>query len=247
MTERGLQPTSIARRLGILRSLTATMRRFGLPWDLSHVRGPSYSPYARATGPETHVLEEKLDELEARAFSPEERRATLLDARDYAILVVLYHTAMRRDSLVRLTWGSMHLRRKRPYAVTIVKGGKTRRFPLSLRCETALLRWRDLRVSNIGRVRPADHVFCGISGREQGKPLSADAVYKRTKYAHGLSGPHGIRHTAATTVFERSKGDLRLASDILGHANAATTQSYMDKQGHAAEEAMRLLSGEDPQ
>lgn len=247
MSERGLQSTSIARRIATLRSLTATLRRFGLPWDLGAVRGPSYRPYDRATGPDAKALDAKLDELEQLSAGDSEDPETLISARDYAMIVVLYHTAMRRDSLVTMTWSNMRLDTARPHAQAVVKGGSTRRFPLSRRSVAALHHWRRLRVAHLGRYSADATVFCGVSGRGKGRTLHPDSVYKRTKYAHGLSGPHGIRHTAATEVFDRSNGNLKLTSDLLGHANPATTRSYMDKQGHSAEEAMRLLAREEAQ
>lgn len=246
MRDRSLQPTSIARRLVTLRSFVSTMRRFGLPWDLSSVRGPSYSPYARATGPETEELESKLDELDVAASSgdPDDWK-TLLTTRDYAILVVLYHTGMRRSSLVDLTWSNTQLSATRPHVLATVKGGKTRRLPLSPRSVEALQRWRRLRVSHLGRYAQNDRVFCAVIGPHAGGSLTGDTVYKRLKYRHSLSGPHGVRHTTGTTVFDRS-GSLKLAQEILGHANAATTQSYIDSQGSSAEEAMRVVAREEP-
>lgn len=243
MMARGLQPTSIARRLASLRSLAKVLKRFGLPWDLADIKGPSYSPYARATGPEVDTVEAKLDELEAAADGDDEAHSTLVAARDYAIMTLLYHTAMRRETLVSLTWSDAHLSGRKPHMFGVVKGGSTRRFPVSQRVVTALRRWRALRVAHLGRYSRSARVFVGVVGPARGESMSGDAVYKRTKYRHNLSGPHGLRHTAGTAVFERS-GDLRLATDLLGHANAATTQAYMDRQGGAAEEATRLLSGE---
>ncbi|MCR9162893.1 MAG: tyrosine-type recombinase/integrase [Nannocystaceae bacterium] len=246
MRESDHQPTSIARRIASLRSLANTMKRFGLGWDLSDVRGPSYSPYARATGPGADAVKAKLDELGQLAVDGDAGHwKTLIAARDYAMLVVLYHTGMRRSSLVGLTWDEMHLGGSRPYVRAVVKGGKTRRMPLSRQCVEALQQWRRLRVSQLGRYAKRDRVFCGVIGTKAGETLTADSVYKRLKYSYGLSGPHGIRHTTATTIFEKT-GNLRHVQSILGHRNAATSQSYMDEQGHSTDEAMRVIAEEEP-
>ncbi|MGH1343829.1 MAG: tyrosine-type recombinase/integrase [Nannocystales bacterium] len=242
MVERELQPTSIARRIASLRSLTATLRRFGLTWDLTAVRGPSYRPYDRAEGPDVQDLEAKIDELERLADGDDDKSKTLIHARDYAMFVTLYHTAMRRESLVTMLWSETHLDATRPHARAIVKGGSTRRFPLSPQAVSALQRWQQLRVLHLGHIASDATVFCGTSGRGKGGSLHPDSVYKRTKYVHGLSGPHGFRHTAATVVFEESNGNLKQACDLLGHSNPATTRSYFDKQGHSAEEATMLIA-----
>ena len=244
MKDRGLQPTTISRRLTALRGFASTMRRFGLGWDLSDVHGPSYSPYDRAMGPEAEDIEITLAHLEQEANGHEAEPSTLLAARDYAMIVVLYHTAMRRASLIGLTWDEVHVGGGRPYARGVVKGGKTRRFPLSKRSIAALERWRSLRVAHLGPCPTDSPVFVNTSGPAAGQAMSGDGVYKRTRHHLG-SGPHGIRHSAASKVYDE-RGNLKLVQDLLGHANAATTQAYMDKQGHSAEEAMRVLAGEDP-
>ena len=244
MADRQLQATSIARRLASLRSFVATMKRFGLGWDLNDVRGPSYSPYARATGPDIEDLEAKVDELGALAQGDDTLWRTLIAARDHAMLLVLFHTAMRRTSIVSLKWKDTRLTGAHPHTSGVVKGGKTRRFPLSQQCVAALQRWRALRVAHLGKPKAKDHVFVSVTGPDRGSSLTADSVYKRFKYRHQLSGPHGIRHTTASTIYDRT-GNLKLVQDILGHANAATSQSYMDHQGHSVEEAMRVISGED--
>lgn len=242
--ERGLQPTTISRRLTSLRGFASTMKRFGMGWDLSDVRGPSYSPYSRASGPAYEDLDAYLDELELAANADDGTLSTALAARDYAMIVTLYHTAMRRGSLVELTWANTHLSGSKPHATGIVKGGKTRRFPLSQRCVAALQRWRELRLSVLGRCPVESPVFVNLCGSVAGQAMSGDMVYKRTQH-HLSSGPHGIRHSAATKVWSET-GNLNLVQKLLGHANAVTSQSYMDQQGEAAEEAMCVVAGEDP-
>jgi integrase len=42
-----------------------------------------------------------------------------------------------------------------------------------------------------------------------------------------VAGSHSLRRTAAINVFEKSNGDIRIASMLLGHKNLVTTSNYL--------------------
>lgn len=63
--------------------------------------------------------------------------------------------------------------------------------------------------------------------------------FRRTCHKAGLNPEglclHSIRHTVATTIYERTGKNLKLVQEILGHADPGTTMRYL----HVAEEEKR--------
>ena len=211
---RGLSPRSIQRRLSACRGLFRYLLREGvLRADPS---GDVQAPKARRRLP-TPIDADAMSRL--LAF----RGDGTLDARDKAIMELLYSSGLRLSELIGLDLPDLDLRDR---TVRVVgKGSKTRIVPVGREARAALERWLAERTAVAAVGEPA--VFVGRNGHRLGPRI----VQRRIAQWGRLQGlpehvhPHRFRHSFASHLLESSQ-DLRAVQELLGHANIATTQVY---------------------
>jgi integrase/recombinase XerC len=145
--------------------------------------------------------------------------------RDAAVLELLYATGIRVSELCALTADSFDYARR---TVRVRgKGDKERTVPVGVPALRAVTAW-------LGQGRPAlatassgPALFLGVRGRRL-DPRTARRIVHHLLREGGATrdtGPHGLRHTAATHLLEGG-ADLRSVQEILGHSSPATTQIY---------------------
>jgi len=173
--------------------------------------------------------------------------------RDTAIMEVLYATGLRVSELCGLDLGDLDEERHTVRAMG--KGGKERIVPVGIPAVRAVRAWlaggrpvlagggpvlasvsapRPLTLTEQAAAqyqggRPAGlPLFLGARGRRLDPRTARRVVHERIAAAERAvpdTGPHGLRHTAATHLLEGG-ADLRSVQEILGHASLATTQIY---------------------
>jgi integrase/recombinase XerC len=152
-------------------------------------------------------------------------RELALILRDTAIMELLYATGIRVSELCGLDLGDLNYERR---TVRVLgKGGKERTVPVGLPAERATARWaRDGRPVLLTRDSAAA-LFLGARGRRLDPRTARRVVHTRLAAVPAVpdTGPHGLRHAAATHLLEGG-ADLRSVQEILGHASLATTQIY---------------------
>jgi integrase/recombinase XerC len=187
----------------------------------------------------------------------------LLAIRDRAIIELLYASALRVSELVGLNLRSIDLGRR---TVRVLgKGSKERVVPFGIPAERALTAWLAVRGSAAiggggGDGRDGGDGGDGRSGGDgrdvgnsveavflgaRGKRLGVRAVYTLVASlladvpGSGPSGPHALRHTAATHLLDGG-ADLRAVQELLGHASLGTTQIYTHVSNERLQESYRL-------
>ncbi len=138
---------------------------------------------------------------------------------------LLYATGIRVSELCGLGLGDLdHDRRT---VRVLGKGGKERTVPVGLPAERATARWA--RVGRPVLVTPDSGaaLFLGARGRRLDPRTARRVVHARLAAVPAVpdTGPHGLRHAAATHLLEGG-ADLRSVQEILGHASLASTQIY---------------------
>lgn len=155
-----------------------------------------------------------------------------VELRNNAIMELLYATGIRVSELCGLDITDLDVARR---TVRVLgKRSKERVVPVGIPAVQAVQSWqaqgRAVLASAATRAGPGPAgraLFLGSKGRRIDPRTVRRLVHARIAATASVpdTGPHGIRHTAATHLLEGG-ADLRSVQEILGHASLATTQIY---------------------
>jgi integrase/recombinase XerC len=238
----GLAKSTLARRSAAVRSFSAWLARTGaIPMDVAaRLRGPKAEQHLPRvlTRPQVDAL---LEGLAGRASAGD-----FGAIRDLAVVELLYASALRVSEVTGLDTGDLDLDR---LTVRVTgKGLKQRVVPFGVPAKRAVDAWLEVRESLVATAMhsstaaaapvhaSASALFLG----DRGKRLGTRAVYQLVASilvdipGSGPSGPHTLRHTAATHLLDGG-ADLRAVQELLGHASLGTTQLYT----HVSTERLR--------
>ncbi|MCY4005240.1 MAG: tyrosine recombinase XerC [Rhodobacteraceae bacterium] len=215
---RGVSPRSLARQLsavkGFFRWLGNT-RKFD-PAALLAVKAPRFEP----------SLPRPLTEDAARdllRFARQSDRPAWIQARDVALLTLLYGCGLRLSEALALTWADVPL----PNSLRVLgKGEKERLVPVLPVTKRA--------VDCYTEICPFAHnsnttLFLGIRGGALNQ-RTVRHIMEQARAALGLPAtatPHALRHSFASHLLRQS-GDLRAVQELLGHSSLSTTQAYTE-------------------
>ena len=158
------------------------------------------------------------------------REAPWLQARDHAIVELLYSCGLRSAELLSLDVDASAaavgwLDLDAAEAHVLGKGSKRRTVPIGQAALQALRHWLTVRDQLAAPDGPA--LFLSRLGRR----LTAMQLRNRIKQLAQQAGlpthvhPHMLRHSFASHLLQ-SSGDLRAVQELLGHAHISTTQVY---------------------
>jgi integrase/recombinase XerC len=184
------------------------------------------------------------DAVQLAGFHNEQANPAL-DARDAAVVELLYGCGLRLSELLGLDMqASRHAKgwvdMRAAEAHVLGKGAKWRSVPVGGPALAALQRWLDWRVQWVKSGATGDAGLgvaadkgagAAIFVNQRGARLSPQHVRLRLRQRAALAGtptsvhPHMLRHSFASHVLQ-SSGDLRAVQELLGHANISTTQIY---------------------
>jgi integrase/recombinase XerC len=154
-----------------------------------------------------------------------QRTEAAVALRDAAVLELFYATGIRVSELCGLDAG--HLDRGRRTVRVRGKGDKERTVPVGVPALRAVTRWLVAGRPALATAASGPALFLGVRGGRLDPRTARRIVHERLREAGASrdTGPHGIRHSAATHLLEGG-ADLRSVQEILGHSSPATTQIY---------------------
>jgi len=217
LSRRGLEPSSVGRKLAAARGLFDHLTRTG---------AVSQNPVELLPNPKTRsTLPRVLDRDQARELLERIPATTPLEVRDRAMLELAYSSGLRCSELVALDVGSIDFESE---TVRVHgKGDKERIVPLGEPAQRAVSGY-------VERARPAladDPAEQALLLSKSGRRLSPSDVTRRLgrwvdeAAIAGRVSPHSLRHSFATHMLEGG-ADLRSIQELLGHASISTTQVY---------------------
>jgi integrase/recombinase XerC len=212
----GLANISAARELSALRTFASWLQsRHGSP--LGGIDGVS-SPKVKKG------LPRPISPADARALADttgEFHEEPWLQARDTAVLLLLYGAGLRIGEALSLTGAILPL----PETLPITgKGRRQRTVVLLPVVRAAIDQYVALCPWPMDRERP---LFRGAKGGPL-DPGVLRATLRKARVALGLpesATPHALRHSFATHLLARG-ADLRTIQELLGHASLSSTQIY---------------------
>ena len=216
--ERGMRPTTIARKLAAVRGFHRFMVAEGES-DEDPTRFTE-TPRIRMGFPKA------LDVHEAILLVESPPTDTALGKRDRAMLETLYGTAVRVSELVGLDLPELDLDTRS--AMVTGKGGKQRLVLLGRPAVETIRAYLPVRLDLCRSKEDPGAVFVNARGGRLTRQGIFGIVRKhalRVGIPKSRISPHVLRHSAATHMVEGG-ADLRTVQEILGHASVSTTQVY---------------------
>ena len=218
LLERGYAPTSVKRRVSVVKGLHKFAVREGHtarnPADaLPLPRVPERLPDVLSVAQVCRMLD-SVDGLRS------------VDLRNRAILEVLYGCGLRVSELCDLDMAAVYF--DEGFLRVTGKGGKERVAPISGKALECLARYmNEARGAYLKPGRPAS---AAVFLNARGGRLSRQSVHKIVSGAGLAIGcenlhPHTLRHSFATHLLQGG-ADLRVIQEILGHSDISTTQIY---------------------
>ncbi len=201
-------------------------------------------------------VSEFLTEDEIRAILRVPDRRTLKGKRDYALLLLMFSTGLRKAEVCNLRVADITTYRNQPVVDVMGKGEKHRRVALNKDVVEAILDYQKALKQRFtaegaedaeksGENKPLFFTL-GEHGNCEVQPLThkaVDCLLRRVKKIALITKritPHTTRHTFATTLLDRGV-DLKTVQELLGHSHIRTTEKYLHTSDEKKMDAVARL------
>jgi integrase/recombinase XerD len=238
LARRGLQPSSVARKLSAVRQLYRFLyaERYRGDDPAAILEGPKRGRALPKTlsvaEVERLIVAARTEAENAQLSAGEQQRA----ARLHCLLELLYATGLRVSELVALPASAA--RRDQRMLMVRGKGGKERMVPLNDAAREAMARYhallKDTKYRDTAWLFPSFGQDGHLTRQHFARDLK-DLAAKCGLRPDAVS-PHVLRHAFASHLLQNG-ADLRVVQTLLGHSDISTTQIYT----HILEERLKNM------
>ncbi len=187
---------------------------------------------------------EFLTQEEAQALLRAPDKRTLHGKRDYAILLTLLTTGLRKAELCNLRGKDIKTYRNQIVIDVTGKGKRHRRIGLKNAVYDSISAY----TKASGNGSPEHSVFytLGKHGLCQEQPLTHKSVdcmikkYSKKALIRKRVTPHTLRHSFATSLLDAGV-DLKTVQELMGHSHIRTTERYLHSNDDKKFEAINRL------
>ncbi len=220
----GASNRTVARNLSAIRSLFRFLEKKGTLTNpgLSAIKSPKIA----------HSVPKPLSVDAAKRLASPDIVSTgvgtqkWIQARDTAVLTLLYGCGLRISEALGLLLRDAPLRPEHQVLTITGKGAKMRQVPVLPVAREAIATYLELCPHVLV---PDGPLFVGARGKRL-SPRIIQLAVARLRGALALPNtatPHALRHSFATHLLSAG-GDLRAVQELLGHASLSTTQIYTE-------------------
>jgi len=232
----GLAPSTIRQHLAAVSGYYS----FCISRDLT-----LYNPVKGVSRPSVHAYTSAnwLTKDQAKALLCQPNRQTVKGKRDYAILLTLFLTGLRRSELANIKRRDIQERGEKLYLTYTCKGGIQLVRDIPKRCWEAI---EDYLVSSGREITDESPLFVAVTdagdslrcyygrnGHNGHHPISPEAIrqivayYSRRAFGGDIKvSPHTLRHTAGT-LLRKSGRSIEEVQSFLKHRRIDTTRRYL--------------------
>lgn len=219
LTESGIAPRSINRKLSALRKYIRYLQRESV---LQKNPAIKITALKHKKSLPHYVRKEELTKmLDSGIFSN-----TFKDQRNQLILELFYMTGIRRSELIHLRLSDIDL--DNGYLKVLGKGNKERLIPVTQRIKYLLNAYIHNRTGFAREIQTNEpYLFLTDKGCKMYPKLAYSIVNKYLALFATVEqkSPHTLRHSFATHMMNGG-ADINTIKELLGHANLSATQIY---------------------
>lgn len=215
LSEAGLEPRSVNRKLSSLRSFYKYLLKAGI------IEKSPVQAVKSLKVPKRIVRTVDVDDMD-EILSPETYREEEEGKRDRFMILTFYMTGVRRSELIQLKWSDVDIASGK--IKVLGKRNKERIIPVGKEWLEAMSDYENHQGQSGVK---SNYIFCD----SKGEMLNPKLVYDRVVYyiskvsSIEKKSPHVLRHTFATHLLSMG-ADLQTIKELLGHSSLAATQIY---------------------